>query len=149
MNARDRESTIRGIHDWRLVEPPLVSDGFRRLHGCLEIHGRADLHGLRLRLPGDGQDALAQAEEARWHSLGVHNGEIVTLETRRGALDVPVWIDGRGAPPVGSLFVPFFDETLLINRLTLEAHDPWSKQPDYKKCAARVRKRSAQPAATR
>jgi cytochrome c-type protein NapB len=35
----------------------------------------------------------------------------------------------------GSLFVPFFDERLLINELTLDAHDPISKQPDYKKCA--------------
>jgi len=25
-----------------------------------------------------------------------------------------------------------------VNQLTLEAHDPYSKQPDYKKCAARV-----------
>jgi nitrate reductase NapA len=76
-------------------------------------------------------------------SLGVHNGEVVTLETRRGTIDLPAWIDGRGAPPPGSLFVPFFDETLLINHLTLDAYDPWSKQPDYKKCAARVNKRSS------
>jgi nitrate reductase NapA len=77
-------------------------------------------------------------EDAR--KLGIQNGEKVKLETRRGTLDLPVWIDGRGAPPQGSLFVPFFDESLLINHLTLEAHDPWSKQPDYKKCAARVRR---------
>ena len=42
------------------------------------------------------------------------------------------------APPQGSLFVPFFDERLLINEVTLEAYDPFSKQPDYKKCAVRV-----------
>ncbi|MFW5877017.1 MAG: molybdopterin-dependent oxidoreductase [Myxococcota bacterium] len=73
--------------------------------------------------------------------LGIDNGEVVSLETRRGRMDVPVWIDGRGNPPSGSLFVPFFDERLLVNELTLDAHDPLSKQPDYKKCAARVRKR--------
>ncbi|MBK7585244.1 MAG: molybdopterin-dependent oxidoreductase [Myxococcales bacterium] len=73
--------------------------------------------------------------------LGISNGEIVTLETRRGALDLPVWIDGRGEPPPGSVFVPFFDETRLINQLTLDAFDPFSKQPDYKKCAARVVKK--------
>ena len=75
-------------------------------------------------------------------SWGSRDGEIVTLETRRGKLDLPAWIDGRGSPPSGSLFVPFFDERLLINELTLDAHDPFSKQPDYKKCAARVRKRA-------
>jgi nitrate reductase NapA len=36
--------------------------------------------------------------------------------------------------------VPFFDEGLLINELTLDAHDPFSKQPDYKKCAAKISK---------
>ena len=80
-------------------------------------------------------------EDAR--RLGVHDGETVRLETRRGALELPLWIDGRGKPPQGSVFVPFFDETALINDLTLEAHDPFSKQPDYKKCAARVRKARA------
>jgi nitrate reductase NapA len=72
--------------------------------------------------------------------LAIANGETVELQTRRGTLRLPVWINGRGAPPAGTLFIPFFDENLLINDLTLDAHDPFSKQPDYKKCAARVRK---------
>jgi nitrate reductase NapA len=75
-------------------------------------------------------------EDAR--QLGISDGEVVRLETRRGKLEVPVWLGGRGEPPPGSLFVPFFDERLLVNHLTLDAHDPFSKQPDYKKCAARV-----------
>ncbi len=73
--------------------------------------------------------------------LGVGNGEIVVVESRRGRAEMPVWIDGRGQPPPGSVFVPFFDETIPINQVTLEAHDPLSKQPDYKKCAVRIRKR--------
>ncbi len=72
--------------------------------------------------------------------LGVHDGEVVRVESRRGHVDLPVWIEGRGRPPEGSLFVPFFDERLRINEVTLEAHDPFSKQPDYKKCAVRVRR---------
>ena len=78
------------------------------------------------------------AEDAR--RLGVQSGDRVKLETRRGELILPAWIDGRGRCPPGHLFVPFFDERLLINRLTLEAHCPFSKEPDYKKCAARVSK---------
>lgn len=70
--------------------------------------------------------------------LGIHRGDLVRLETRRGKLDLPVWIDGRGKPPRGHVFVPFFDETLLINELTLDAYDPFSRQPDYKKCAVKV-----------
>jgi len=75
--------------------------------------------------------------------LGVVSGDVVTVESRRGKIDLPVWIDGRGAPPAGSLFVPFFDESLPINHVTLEAHDPFSKQPDYKKCAVKVTRRAA------
>ncbi|HET9955339.1 MAG TPA: molybdopterin dinucleotide binding domain-containing protein, partial [Polyangiaceae bacterium] len=72
--------------------------------------------------------------------LGIQNGEHVIVQSRRGEIELPVWLDGRGSPPRGSLFVPFFDERLLINHVTLEAYDPFSKQPDYKKCAVRVRR---------
>ncbi|MBI2393593.1 MAG: molybdopterin-dependent oxidoreductase [Deltaproteobacteria bacterium] len=80
-------------------------------------------------------------------ALGVQNGEIVVLESRRGSVELPAWIDGRGQPPPGSVFVPFFDETILVNKVTLEAHDPLSKQPDYKKCAVRVKKKPPKVAA--
>jgi nitrate reductase NapA len=76
------------------------------------------------------------SDDAR--ELGIHRGDLVRLESRRGKIDLPVWINGRGQPPRGTVFVPFFDETRLINELTLEAHDPFSKQPDYKKCAVKV-----------
>jgi nitrate reductase NapA len=33
------------------------------------------------------------------------------------------------------VFASFLDEELLINLLTLDARDPFSKQPDHKKCA--------------
>ena len=47
---------------------------------------------------------------------------------------------GRNKPPRGLIFVPFFDAKQLVNKLTLDATDPLSKQSDYKKCAVRVRK---------
>ncbi|MGH1342548.1 MAG: molybdopterin-dependent oxidoreductase [Nannocystales bacterium] len=72
--------------------------------------------------------------------LGVQDGQKVVVETRRGQLELTAWIDGRGAPQRGNIFIPFFDERLQVNNLTLQAYDPFSKQPDYKKCAARVRR---------
>jgi nitrate reductase NapA len=36
--------------------------------------------------------------------------------------------------------VPFFDEGRLVNKLTLDATCPISRQTDYKKCAVRVGK---------
>ncbi|MGC3957807.1 MAG: molybdopterin-dependent oxidoreductase [Verrucomicrobiota bacterium] len=71
---------------------------------------------------------------------GIANGETIVVKTRRGELHLPVWINGRGQPPRGSLFVPFFDQRLLVNNITLGDLDPISFQPDYKKCAATVAK---------
>lgn len=70
--------------------------------------------------------------------LNIRTGDRVRLTSRRGSLVLPAQIDGRGRPTEGQVFVPFFDEGLLINELTLDAFCPISKQPDYKKCAVRV-----------
>ena len=83
-------------------------------------------------------DAYVEVHPKDAAKLGVGNGDKVRVETRRGSLVLYAWINGRGSATRGSLFVPFFDERLLINNLTLDAHDPFSKQPDYKKCAARL-----------
>jgi nitrate reductase NapA len=72
--------------------------------------------------------------------LSIRDGEEVRLVSRRGALTLPARIDGRGKPTPGQVFVPFFDETFLVNELTLDAFCPISKQPDYKKCAVRLEK---------
>ncbi len=72
--------------------------------------------------------------------LEIGNGDMVRIESRRGSLTLPAWIDGRGRPPKGSIFVPWFDERLLINQVTLDEHCPISKQPDYKKCAVKITK---------
>ena len=71
-------------------------------------------------------------------AAGINNGDRVTVATRRGELTLKAWVGGRGQPPKGSIFIPFFDEKLLVNNLTLHLFDPVSKQPDYKKCAARI-----------
>jgi len=70
--------------------------------------------------------------------LGVANGSRVRLSSRRGSLVLPALVGDRGQPAPGQVFVPFFDESVLINELTLDAFCPISKQPDYKKCAVRV-----------
>ncbi|RME68452.1 MAG: nitrate reductase [Verrucomicrobia bacterium] len=79
-------------------------------------------------------------------ALGLKNGDIAVVESRRGRIELPVWLDGRGKPPPGSVFVPFFDERLLINEVTLGETCPISKEPDYKKCAVRVYPKGRPPA---
>ncbi len=81
-------------------------------------------------------------------AAGLANGDLAVVQSRRGRIELPVWTNGRGKPPRGSVFVPFFDERLMINDVTLGEPDPISKEPDYKKCAVKVfRKPPAVPAA--
>lgn len=84
--------------------------------------------------------AYAEINKDDAAKLGIGTGDTVKLETRRGSITLTAWIDGRGRCPAGHVFVPFFDELKLINELTLDAHDAFSKQPDYKKCAVRLSK---------
>ncbi len=72
--------------------------------------------------------------------LGIATNDMVRVVSRRGKVELPAVVDGRGKPPRGSVFIPFFDETRLANILTLDAMDNISKEPDYKKCAVRVEK---------
>ncbi len=72
--------------------------------------------------------------------MQLEDGDRINIISRRGSLILPVVVRGRGIPQKGMVFVPFFDETKLINRVTLDAYCPMSKEPDYKKCAVRIEK---------
>ena len=72
--------------------------------------------------------------------MQIRNGDMVKLTTRRGDITLPASVNERGVPVEMQVFVPFFDENLLINDITLDAFCPISKQPDYKKCAVKVEK---------
>ena len=58
--------------------------------------------------------------------------------SRRGEIRARVETRGRDRPPRGLIFVPWFDASVLINKVTLDATDPISKQTDFKKCAVKV-----------
>ena len=69
---------------------------------------------------------------------GVRRGEEVIVSSRRGEVKTRVETRGRNRPPKGLVFMPFFDASQLVNKLTLDATDPLSKETDYKKCAVKV-----------
>jgi nitrate reductase NapA len=71
---------------------------------------------------------------------GVRRGEEVIVSSRRGEVKTRVETRGRNRPPKGLVFMPFFDAIQLVNKLTLDATDPLSKETDYKKCAVKVMK---------
>ena len=68
----------------------------------------------------------------------LRNGSIAKLMTIRGEIEARVETKGRNKPPQGLVFVPWFDAGRLINKATLDATDPLSKETDYKKCACKV-----------
>ena len=72
---------------------------------------------------------------------GLQAGDLMTLSSRRGALNLPVMPDaGLGR---GDVFLPMhwgsgFMAGLGVNALTLSAVDPVSRQPELKHCAAQA-----------
>lgn len=69
---------------------------------------------------------------------GLRRGDEVKVVSRRGEMRSRVETRGRNKPPKGLVFVPWFDASQLINKVTLDATDPISKQTDFKKCAVKV-----------
>ncbi len=69
---------------------------------------------------------------------GLQRGMECKIASRRGEIFAHVETRGRNRPPQGLVFVPFFDESRLVNKLTLDATCPISKETDFKKCAVKV-----------
>ncbi|CAL8979765.1 Periplasmic nitrate reductase [Rhodoplanes serenus] len=71
-------------------------------------------------------------------SRGLRRGQLVKVATRRGEVVTRVETRGRNKVPPGLVFIPFFDEAQLVNKLTLDATCPISKETDFKKAACKV-----------
>lgn len=71
--------------------------------------------------------------------LGVTDGELVLVQSRRGEINIKALITER--VPKGVIFIPFHFAECAANVLTNPALDPVAKIPELKVCAARVRNR--------
>jgi len=71
---------------------------------------------------------------------GLAQDGLAWIESRRGKIQARVETGGRDTMPRGMVFVPWFDESVFINKITLDATCPISKEIDFKKCAVRVYK---------
>ncbi|MCF6780693.1 nitrate reductase catalytic subunit NapA [Stutzerimonas stutzeri] len=83
-------------------------------------------------------DALVYMHPEDARELNARRGSVVKVISRRGEMQARIETRGRNKPPKGLIFVPFFDANKLINKVTLDATDPISKQTDYKKCAVKI-----------
>lgn len=70
----------------------------------------------------------------------LRRGDKVKVVSRRGEVISIVETRGRNRPPQGLVYMPFFDAAQLVNKLTLDATDPLSKETDFKKCAVKLEK---------
>ena len=69
---------------------------------------------------------------------GLKRGMSAKIISRRGEITCRVETRGRNKCPKGLIFVPWFDASRLVNKLTLDATDPLSKETDFKKNAVKV-----------
>ncbi|MGE4457488.1 MAG: nitrate reductase catalytic subunit NapA [Arcobacteraceae bacterium] len=85
-------------------------------------------------------EALCYMHPKDSEKYGVKQGEHCWVESRRGKVKARVETRGRNRPPRGLVYVPWFDEKVLINKVCLDATCPQSKQTDFKKCAVKIYK---------
>ncbi len=87
-------------------------------------------------------EALCYMNEEDAKKFSVGQGDLVWVESRRGKVKARIDLRGRNKPPVGLVYVPWFDENVYINKVTLDATCPLSKETDFKKCAIKITKAS-------
>jgi formate dehydrogenase major subunit len=69
--------------------------------------------------------------------LGLAEGDVVRITSRRGAVDAPVHLEDNLRP--GLVFMTLHNQdTVRINLLTIDATDPKSGTAEFKACAVRV-----------
>jgi nitrate reductase NapA len=73
-------------------------------------------------------------------ALGIERGDRVRITSRRGEAVIKARV--VDIPRKGMVFVPWHwaDAQSLINRVTIDAYDPGSKQPEFKVCAVKIAK---------
>ncbi len=83
-------------------------------------------------------DALVYMHPDDAKNRNLRRGDLVNLVSRRGEVQTRVETRGRNKPPKGLVFMPWFDASRLVNKITLDATDPLSKETDFKKCAIKI-----------
>ncbi|MEQ6377686.1 molybdopterin dinucleotide binding domain-containing protein [Bacillaceae bacterium S4-13-56] len=70
--------------------------------------------------------------------LGLENGDVVEVSSRRGKLNVSVKVTDQVSP--GLIFMSFHFSDVPTNMLTLNEFDPISGTAEYKACAVKIEK---------
>ena len=84
--------------------------------------------------------ALLYMHPADAEKRGLKRGDTALVESRYGECRAVVETQARQLMPKGSTWLAFFDEKVRTNSVCIDATDPISLEPDYKKTAVRVKK---------
>jgi formate dehydrogenase alpha subunit len=82
--------------------------------------------------------AVSHINEEDAGSLGVKEGDMVELKTRRGSIKTKALVDSKIKK--GIVFVPFHYADAPANKLTNPALDPKARIPEFKACAVAIGK---------
>src|SRR5262249_34305172 len=93
-------------------------------------------------------DAIAPLAQVYVHpddaaALGLADGELARVTSRRGSIELAVKVSHREA--AGNCFIPFHFREAAANLLTIDEIDPFGKIPEVKFCAVRI-ERAGYPA---
>jgi len=82
---------------------------------------------------------LAELNPVDALALGIEDGEVVRVSSRRGSLEVHAKVTDRS--PKGAIFMAFaHPDTAPTNVLTIDAYDFITETPEFKACAVKVEK---------
>jgi formate dehydrogenase major subunit len=81
-------------------------------------------------------ESLAEINPADAEKLGIADGQIVKVSSRRGTVEVKALLTHKSAP--GIIFMNFHFAEAPVNVLTNPAMDPTGKIPEYKVCAVKL-----------
>ncbi len=84
--------------------------------------------------------AYVEINPADAEKMGIKPGDMVEVESRRGKNLLPAKV--YEGPVKGMVFVYWHDQaaTRMINKVTKDAYDPGSKEPEFKICACRIKR---------
>ncbi len=85
-------------------------------------------------------NAFVYMNPADAEKRGLKNGDVATVESRRGKVNAIVQTNQRNFMPRGTTWLAFFDEKVQTNQVVIDATDPISEEPDFKKSAVKVYK---------
>jgi ferredoxin-nitrate reductase len=147
---------LKAAHYSPPEEEPDEEYPFRLITGRLVYHWHTRTKTGRVpELQAAASEVFVQMNESDAEALGISEGEVVEVASRRGTVRAPARLGGIEA---GHVFIPFhygyWDEggesdgegghKRAANELTLTSWDPVSKQPYFKFAAVQVRRPGAE-----